>query len=185
MSKRAVENKAAIGFTPWRKIRVLYHEVLAEGNSDCLIHHFYRTHRYAAFTKCKASGFKNLVGLYLLLGLEGLRFFVWRISQLWCFYHDRWCVLNGIPIHSLIVGLSKKARLLEFRNLPPGRLQNSFSPPWKPYICHYENKTNICVWKSVNLLHFNLCKPPTCFGHTLWPYLVYTNVCQQIGKEDV
>jgi hypothetical protein len=28
----------------------------------------------------------------------------------------------------------------------------------------YESKTNKCIRKYVNLLHFNRCKPPTCFG---------------------
>lgn len=91
------------GFTPQPKIRELYHEVLAEGNSGSLIQHSYRTHKYTTFTKCKASGFKILAVLYLLLGLEGLRLFVWRISPLWCFCHDRRCVPYGIPTHSLIV----------------------------------------------------------------------------------
>ena len=30
---------------------------------------------------------------------------------------------------------------------------------------HYENKTNKHKWKYVNLLHYERCKPPTCFGH--------------------
>lgn len=83
--------------------QLLYHEVLAEGNSGYLMQHSYRTHKYATFTKCKASGFKNLAVLYLLLGLEGLRLFVWRIIPLWCFCHGRRCVLNGIPTHRFIV----------------------------------------------------------------------------------
>ena len=33
----------------------------------------------------------------------------------------------------------------------------------------YDNKTNMCIWKYVNLLHYNHCKPPTCFSHLLWP----------------
>ena len=32
----------------------------------------------------------------------------------------------------------------------------------------YENKTNECVWRYVNLLHYWRRKPPKCFGHLLW-----------------
>jgi hypothetical protein len=173
------------GFTPRRKIRVLYHEVLAEGNSGSLIQHSYRTHKYAAFTKCKASGFKNLAVLCLLLGLEVLRLLYGESAHCGASATTGDLFWMVVQYTVSFLGLSKKARLLEFRNLPPGRLQNSFSPPWKLYICHHENKTNICIWKYVNLLHVNLCKPPTCFGHTLWPFLMYTNVCQRIGKEEV
>jgi hypothetical protein len=117
------------GFTPRRKIRVLYHEVLAEGNSGSLIQHSYRTHKYAAFTKCKASGFKNLAVLYLLLGLEGLRLLYGESAH--CGASATTGVLFRIVVQytASFFGLSKKAQLLEFRNLPPGRLQNSFSPP--------------------------------------------------------
>jgi hypothetical protein len=34
---------------------------------------------------------------------------------------------------------------------------------------HYENKTSKCIWKYMNLLHYNSCKPPTRFGRHLWP----------------
>jgi hypothetical protein len=33
---------------------------------------------------------------------------------------------------------------------------------------HNENKTNKCIWKYKNLLHYNCCKPPTCFGNFSW-----------------
>jgi len=36
-------------------------------------------------------------------------------------------------------------------------------------ILNYVNKTNKCMKKYMNLLHYNPCKPPTCFGHLLWP----------------
>ena len=26
-----------------------------------------------------------------------------------------------------------------------------------------------CVWRCVNLLHYERCQSPTCFGHLLWP----------------
>jgi hypothetical protein len=29
----------------------------------------------------------------------------------------------------------------------------------------YENKTNKCAWRYVNLLYYGRCKPSTCFGH--------------------
>jgi hypothetical protein len=32
---------------------------------------------------------------------------------------------------------------------------------------HYENKTRKCIWKYPNLLHYNHCELPTCFGHIL------------------
>jgi hypothetical protein len=28
----------------------------------------------------------------------------------------------------------------------------------------------------MNLLHYNPCKPPTCFGHLLWPSTGFFNV---------
>jgi len=34
---------------------------------------------------------------------------------------------------------------------------------------NYGNETNKCTWKYVNFLHSERCKPPTCFGHLLWP----------------
>jgi hypothetical protein len=33
----------------------------------------------------------------------------------------------------------------------------------------YVKKTNKCVWRYVNLLHYRRCKLPTCFGHLFWP----------------
>ena len=37
------------------------------------------------------------------------------------------------------------------------------------YTVGCENKANKCARKYVNLLYYNRCKPPTCFGHILWP----------------
>ena len=40
-----------------------------------------------------------------------------------------------------------------------------------PYIAgfFYENKTNQCVRKYANLLHYSRRRSPKCFGHLLWP----------------
>jgi hypothetical protein len=38
--------------------------------------------------------------------------------------------------------------------------------------------------KIAAFITINRCKA-TCFGHLLWPDLMYTNMCQQIGKEEV
>jgi len=34
---------------------------------------------------------------------------------------------------------------------------------------NYDNKTNKSLLRCVNFLHFRRLKPPTCFGHQLWP----------------
>jgi len=34
---------------------------------------------------------------------------------------------------------------------------------------NYNNKTNKCLWRYANFLHYWRPKPPTCFGHQLWP----------------
>ena len=39
-------------------------------------------------------------------------------------------------------------------------------------LLHCENKTNKCILKYMNLLHYNPYKPPTCFGHLLRPFRV-------------
>jgi len=34
---------------------------------------------------------------------------------------------------------------------------------------YYDSKTNMLIWRYVNLLHYRCHKPPTCFGHLLQP----------------
>jgi hypothetical protein len=49
---------------------------------------------------------------------------------------------------------------------------------------HYDDKTNNCIRRYVNLLQYERCEPPTCFGHLLWPSsgtFFYIFLCLYIG----
>jgi len=127
----------------------------------------------------------TLAVLYLLLGLEGLRLFVWRNSPLWCFCHDRRCVLNFIRKHPLIVWVVQEGAISRILSSSTRKITEFIFPTIEPYICHYENKTNKWILKYLNLLHFNPCEPPTCFSHLLWPYLMYSTwICaSRLGRK--